>query len=111
MEIKLTKKGQLRWQKLFLDKPLHSECWDYKWRLIVFDIPNKNKAARDALRLSLKRMGMFQLQKSVWITPHHCKNELEALRTLYSLSPAAVRLIEASNVEGDNLLRNYFRLR
>jgi DNA-binding transcriptional regulator PaaX len=110
LEIKLTKKGHIRWQKLLIDQPLRSEKWDQKWRLIIFDIPNRSKNARDALRNSLKRMGMFQLQESVWLTPYPCQHELEALRILYHLSPSAVRLVEATQIEGDDLLRNHFRL-
>lgn len=42
-------------------------AWDRKWRVIIFDIPNKRKQARDILRQRLKILGLRQLQESVWI--------------------------------------------
>ncbi len=43
--------------------------WDKKWRLVLFDIPEKNRLTRDKLRKSLKRFGFKNLQRSAWISP------------------------------------------
>lgn len=39
--------------------------WDGKWRVVVFDIPNRLKPAREAMGETLRRMGFVQLQESV----------------------------------------------
>lgn len=51
--------------------------WDKQWRIVMFDIPERFKKARDALSLTLKRMGFHRLQKSVFLHPFECKNELD----------------------------------
>lgn len=51
----------LEWRKL---------AWDGKWRVVMYDIPEKIKAKRDLLRNWLKRLGMGQWQMSVWVSPH-----------------------------------------
>lgn len=43
--------------------------WDGKWRLLAFDIPEKNRRTRDKLREYLFILGFKPIQKSVWITP------------------------------------------
>lgn len=43
--------------------------WDGKWRVLIFDIPEKTRGRRDFLRRRLKELGFKQLQQSVWITP------------------------------------------
>jgi len=48
---------------------LITKPWDKKWRLVVFDIPEKNRLARDALRKKLKELGFAPLQRSTWISP------------------------------------------
>src|SRR3990167_8974616 len=53
--------------------------WDRKWRLVFFDIPEKKRAARDALRMKLKDLGFRELQKSVHISPYPCKDEIDFL--------------------------------
>lgn len=50
--------------------------WDKKWRIVMFDIPEKQKKARDALARTLKNIGFLQLQKSVFIHPFECLSEL-----------------------------------
>jgi phenylacetic acid degradation operon negative regulatory protein len=43
--------------------------WDKQWRLVIFDIPQKQSSARVRLRRSLGRLGFGYLQNSVWVTP------------------------------------------
>jgi len=41
--------------------------WDGKWRMVIFDIPEKMKSHRDTLRYVLAGAGYQRLQDSVWI--------------------------------------------
>jgi len=43
--------------------------WDGRWRILVFDIPVANSAARKKLTRFLKDNRFGYLQKSVWISP------------------------------------------
>lgn len=45
-----------------------SEGWDGKYRLVIFDIPERNRVVRDTLRRKLKEFGFVGWQKSVWVT-------------------------------------------
>lgn len=42
--------------------------WDGVWRLVIFDIPESHKRARNTLRRRLKDWGFTAWQKSVWAT-------------------------------------------
>ena len=55
--------------------------WDKKWRLVMFDIPEKNRAVRDKLRRALTSLGLGILQGSVWISSSDIRKEIDALRT------------------------------
>src|SRR3989344_2261550 len=44
-----------------------SKTWDGKWRIVLFDIPEKYKKVRDALRYHIKKLGFHELQKSVFV--------------------------------------------
>ena len=66
--IVLTKEGQKKALKFKIDEieikvPAK---WDGKWRIVIFDIPEKFKKAREALRRKLKDLGFLELQKSVF---------------------------------------------
>jgi len=85
-DLSLTKKGKLK----SLDCRLNNlknikEKWDGKWRMICFDIPEKYKQGRDALRDKLKKIGFRELQKSVFVTPYSCKDEIMLLVELFGL--------------------------
>lgn len=61
--LKLTDTGKL---EALLRKILLDDKWDGKWRIIIFDIPEKHKKIRDVLRSKLKTWGLVPWQKSVW---------------------------------------------
>ncbi|MFC1757127.1 CRISPR-associated endonuclease Cas2, partial [Patescibacteria group bacterium] len=51
--------------------------WDGKWRLVLFDVPEKRRNARDALRNKLQELGFRELQKSVFVFPYPCRDEID----------------------------------
>lgn len=59
--------------------------WDKKWRMVIFDIPEKTRKARDILRFHLKQLGFCELQKSVFIQPYPCQQEIEFLVEFYNI--------------------------
>lgn len=73
-----------------------------------FDIPLRNKWAREGFREKLKSMGFYPLQKSVFIIPHPCKKEIDFLCGLYNIR-GNVRLVETKSIGDDNKsVSNYF---
>lgn len=50
--------------------------WDGKWRLIIWDIPEKRRIARDLLRHKLKLFGFKYIQRSVWASKKNCTKVL-----------------------------------
>ena len=44
--------------------------WDEKWRVVIFDVPEKRAQARRYLRNYLKSLGFGKVQRSIWITPY-----------------------------------------
>jgi DNA-binding transcriptional regulator PaaX len=83
----VTPKGEqklalLNFRAISFDK----ESWDGLWRIVMFDIPEQHRSARDLIRNLIKQIGMKQLQQSVWITPAPCAKEFNQLRTAYGIS-------------------------
>lgn len=60
--------------------------WDGKWRVVVFDIPEKNRRVRQALRMGLRMLEFKPLQKSVWVSKVDCTRELRSYIRELSLS-------------------------
>ncbi|MBI4992228.1 MAG: CRISPR-associated endonuclease Cas2 [Candidatus Harrisonbacteria bacterium] len=82
--------------------------WDGKWRMVLFDIPDNKKKARESLRLHLKRLGFYQYQKSVFIYPCECKNEIDFLVEFHKIRPYVRQLI-ISEMDNDFHLRKIFQ--
>lgn len=83
--------------------------WDWNWRIVIFDIPEKRKGGREALRSKLKQLGFHQLQKSCFIHPFDCKSEIDFISEIYEVSPY-VNFIVAREVEGAKQLQKLFNL-
>lgn len=84
--------------------------WDGKWRVIIFDIPEVSRIKREAFRGKLKELGFYQLQKSVWVHPYPCREEIELLREFFGLDKRNLRILDVEKIEEDQFLRNIFNL-
>ena len=82
--------------------------WDGKWRLVMFDIPERFKKARDALRARLKQIGFREFQRSVFIHPFECKNEIDFIIEFYQVRPW-VRYAIVDSIDNEFHLKQKFR--
>lgn len=107
--VKITQNGKIRAlrYKLFEMKINKPRRWDGKWRLVIFDIPEKFKRMREIFRYHLKMMGFFPMQKSVWVFPYPCFNEIEFLRQVYGVG-FNVSYVIAEKIEEDDFLKPRF---
>ncbi len=95
-----------------LDKiSLKKNSWDGIWRLVIFDIPDDQKKAREALRQKIKEMGFYSLQKSVFITPYECENEIDFVCSIFDIDRNNVLILEVNKFEGAEKLIHYFKLK
>lgn len=93
--------------KLQLTKP---KKWDGRWRMVIFDIPEKKRVARDALREKFNNLGMYQLQKSVFIYPFDCKKEIDFISDYFGVAND-ILYSEAKIHEIEDKLKDFFSLR
>ncbi|MEK7616459.1 MAG: CRISPR-associated endonuclease Cas2 [Patescibacteria group bacterium] len=71
---KLTDHGK---QKAILETiGIEEREWDGKWRIVIFDVPEKRRGARNMLRDNLKKWGFTKWQQSVWATKKNCTQAL-----------------------------------
>ncbi len=81
----LTKKGLGKALKASFKIVHQKKRADGKWIMVIFDIPQNHKKARDLLRSVLKNLGYKMFQQSVWITPYDVSEKTENLLQAYSL--------------------------
>jgi len=110
--ISLTKEGKklAGWLQIDALKIKKPNKWDRKWRIIIFDISELKRIYRDAFRGKLKELGFYQIQKSVWVHPFDCRDEIELLRSFFGLKENELRLIVAESIGNDKWLRKIFQI-
>jgi len=111
VKIQLTSKGKTRIKEfsmegLSITKPKN---WDKKWRVVIFDIPNKFTKAREALRKKIKELGFYQLQKSVWIYPYPCEDEILFIANIFQVE-RFIEFFSADELLNENRPRKFFGL-
>lgn len=110
--ISLTEKGKkmagwMQIDDLEIKKP---KKWDGKWRLVAFDIAQPKLIYREALRGKLKELGFYQFQKSIWIYPYNCKDEIGLLTDFFGFSDEEVQLITAESLKNGKKFKELFKL-
>lgn len=106
----LTDKGKMKALTYkFTEMKLSKKDWDGKWRLVFFDVPEKQRVARDVFRDKIKRLGFYELQHSVFAFPYECENELEYIIETYKITKW-VRFGVLEKIDNDIYLREFFGL-
>ena len=109
--VKITKIGEtkLRAFDIELMKIKKPHKWDGKWRLVMFDIPMRFTKGREALRFHLKKLNFFQFQKSAWIYPFPCEDEIIFIADFFGVGKY-VEVLTVENILRDDKVRKHFKL-
>lgn len=109
--VRITKKGEKKLRAFSIDliKIKKPKKWDGKWRLVMFDIPMKFTKGREALRYHLKDLGFLQFQKSAWIYPYPCEDEIIFIADFFGVGKC-VEILTVENILRDENFKKYFHL-
>jgi len=81
--------------------------WDGEWRVVIIDIPERFKKAREALRKKLKDLGFMKLQESVFVFPYKCEDEIDFIVEVFQIRPF-VRFVKAKSFTNEEQLKIKF---
>jgi DNA-binding transcriptional regulator PaaX len=84
--------------------------WDGRWRVVLFDIPERRRGIRDRLRLFMQEYGFVRLQDSVWIYPYDCEDLIALAKANFRIGFDVLYMI-VERLERDKHLREHFDLR
>lgn len=110
--VKITRAGKQKVLKYALNeleipKP---KSWNGKWRVVIYDVPKKKKYSQILFRNTVKELGFLKIQKSVYLHPHPCYEEVEFLRQYFDLGDEILYMI-VEKLESDTPYREYFGLK
>jgi DNA-binding transcriptional regulator PaaX len=109
--LSLTKKGEreLRLMELRSYEVKKPKKWDKKWRVLIFDIPEKRRSLRSQVRVILSSIGFIRLQDSVWAYPYDCEDTITLLKADLNIGKDLLYLI-VDSIENDTPYRKHFGL-
>jgi len=109
--ITITDKGKLKALTYkFNEMKIENKEWDGKWRLVFFDVPEKIRWGRDALREKVKQLGFYEIQKSVFIFPYDCENEINFIIEFFGIRQYA-RFGVLESIDDDKHIKERFNLK
>ncbi|MBI2054475.1 MAG: hypothetical protein HYT39_00010 [Candidatus Sungbacteria bacterium] len=111
--LRLTATGEKRLRQYNLEnlKLKNTPRWDGLWRVVMFDIPENKKQARDALSKKLNDMNFYKLQKSVFAHFLPCEDEIEFICEVFGLDGGVNCLEVRSLGTEENAAKKFFSLR
>ena len=89
---------------------LRPKKWDKKWRLVIFDIPEKKNKERRAFSVKLKDLGFYPLQESVFIYPYDCRDEIDFVCSFLSIDHYVNYCVVDILDKKEGELRKFFNL-
>lgn len=109
--VQLTERGEkiltIERQKMAVAK--RPGKWDTRYRLVIFDIPEKRKKTRDELRYQMQEVGFLRIQDSVWIYPYDCEEFIALLKADLHIGKHVLYAV-VEEIEDDARIRTHFQL-
>lgn len=84
--------------------------WDKRWRMIIFDIPERYRKTRVRLRTMLVSLGFYRLQDSVWVYPYDCEDVITLIKAELRIGQSVLYCI-VEKIENDLRVKRHFSLR
>ena len=98
---------ELEKKKLDLSK---KRRWNGRWRVVIFDIPERRRRVRDRLRILMQEIGFVRLQDSVWVFPYDCEEFVALLKAELKIGSSVLYMV-VEEIENDKHLRGHFGLK
>lgn len=83
--------------------------WDGRWRMVVFDVPERRRKVRNRLCAIMGSVGFVRLQDSVWVYPYDCEDFIALLKAELKIGKDVLYAI-VDTIENDKGIRKHFRL-
>jgi len=83
--------------------------WDRNFRMVLFDIPEKKKKARNIFREKIKEMNFVRFNDSVWIYPYSCQEEIDFIANYLKIGKY-VHFALVKDLTNRDYLEKYFRV-
>jgi CRISPR-associated endonuclease Cas2 len=108
-KLRITEKGRdfLIREEIIEKAKRENRRWDGKWRVLVFDIPEKKRVIRGRIRNALTSLGFMRLQNSVWIYPYNCEDYINLIKAELKIGKDVLYMI-VEELEYDKPVRKYF---
>lgn len=95
--------------KALLELKNKKKQWDGKWFLVFFDVPEIQRNKRDILRKFLTKTGFYRYQKSIYIFPYECEQEIVLIKKIVE-GAKYMKYIIAEKIEDEEQVKAYFQL-
>ena len=110
--VEITEKGR---QEFALEKEKEAlrarskKRWDKRYRMVIFDIPERRRAVRDQLRRTMQECGFLRIQDSVWVSPYDCEDLIILVKADLRIGKDVLYTI-VEKIENDKWIKKHFGL-
>lgn len=110
--VRLTERGEealaFGQQKVLLAQG-NPRKWDRRYRLVMFDIPERRKKIRERLRFQMREVGFLRVQDSAWLYPYDCEEFMALLKADLHIGKDVLYAV-VEEIENDGWIRKHFSL-
>jgi len=109
--LQITPSGRkaLEFEQTKFDLKNQKKKWDGRWRMVVFDVPERRRKVRNRLCAIMGEVGFVRLQDSVWVYPYDSEDFIALLKVELKIGKDVLYAI-ADTIENDKGIRKHFRL-
>jgi CRISPR-associated endonuclease Cas2 len=110
--LEITQRGRQRFALEMEKEALRERSkgrWDKRYRMVIFDIPERRRLVRDRLRRTMIDSGFLRIQDSVWVSPYDCEELIILIKAQLRIGKDVLYTI-VEKIENDRWIRKHFNI-
>mgnify|MGYP001589350045 FL=1 len=84
--------------------------WTGLWYLLIYDLAGCEKKTKDIFRKTIKKLGLYPMKRTVWVSPFDCEREIKKLCNALDINQEKIIYTTTKKLSGENKVKAHFKI-
>ena len=87
---------------------VNDKKWTGQWYLLIYDLAGCEKNSKNIFRKTLKRGSLYQMRRTVWVSPFDCEREVKKLCSALGVNQEKIIYTAVKKISDEKKIKAHF---
>ena len=82
--------------------------WTGQWYLLIYDLTGCEKNTKNIFRKTIKKLGLYQMKRTVWVSPFDCEREIKKLCSALDINQEKIIYTTTKKLSDEKKIKAHF---